>query len=116
MNLPRALFRLLLGRRLPVTSGTLRVAGVRGRLRIDRDQWGIPHIDAANDHDAWFGLGFCQGQDRAFQLETILRVARGTVAELVGPRGLPVDRLSRRVGLRRSAVLQYEVLSETARL
>ncbi|MFL5340858.1 MAG: penicillin acylase family protein, partial [Gemmataceae bacterium] len=115
VNLLRTLFGTLLGRRLPYTTGTLTVPGPRAAIRIDRDQWGIPHIDAANDHDAWFGLGFCQGQDRAFQLETILRVARGTVAELVGPRGLPVDRLSRRVGLWRSAAPQYDVLSENAR-
>src|SRR5258708_3599372 len=93
MTLPRTLFRLLFGRRLPVTSGTLRIAGVGGRVRIDRDSWGIPHIDAQNEHDAWFGLGFCQGQDRAFQLETILRVSRGTVAEMVGAKGLPIDRV-----------------------
>ena len=39
-----------------------------------------------------FAIGFCQGQDRAFQLEVLHRVARGTVAELIGPPALPVDR------------------------
>lgn len=111
MNLYRFLFRLLLGRRLPIISGTLKVPGPREPIRIHRDRWGIPHIEAATDRDAWFGLGFCQGQDRAFQLEGILRVSRGTLAELVGKKAIAVDRLSRRVGFVRAARRQWPVLS-----
>ena len=70
MNLAKILFRLLLGRRLPITQGTLRVPGLRQPVTIRRDGYGIPTIDAANDEDAWYGLGFCQGQDRGFQIET----------------------------------------------
>lgn len=96
MNWPRLLLRLL-GRRLPLISGSIDVAGLRGPVEIGRDRFGIPHIRAEHDFDAWFGLGFCQGQDRAFQLETRLRLVRGTLAALVGSDGLPLDRLSRRI-------------------
>ncbi|HMF15513.1 MAG TPA: penicillin acylase family protein, partial [Gemmataceae bacterium] len=96
MNLSRQLFRLLLGRRLPRLRGTLMVPGLDRPVRIDRDQWGIPHVTAANEPEAWFGLGFCQGQDRTFQLEILLRVIRGTLAQLIGVNGLGVDRLVRR--------------------
>jgi penicillin amidase len=109
----RRLMALLLGRRLPRTSGTLAVPGLHGRVTIARDRWGIPHIEAENDHDAWFALGFCQAQDRAFQLESILRVTRGTLAEMVGPRGLPADRLVRRVGFVRSARRQLPALDRS---
>jgi penicillin amidase len=102
---------LLLGRRLPRTRGTLAVPGLRGRVSIARDRWGIPHVDAEHEHDAWFALGFCQAQDRAFQLESTLRVTRGTLAEMVGPRGLPVDRLTRRIGFVRAARRQLPVLA-----
>lgn len=115
MNLARQIFRLLLGRRLPTTRGTLTVAGLSQPIRIDRDRWGIPHIWADNDADAWFGLGFCQGQDRAFQLEALLRVIRGTLSELVGPNGLGVDRLSRRIGFHREAPAQLAVLAPDIR-
>src|SRR3989442_9672987 len=115
VEVSRSLFRLLFGRRAPIASGTLRVDGLRGRVRIDRDQWGIPHIEAQNDFDAWFGLGFCQGQDRAFQLETTLRVARGTVAEMVGAKGLPIDRVARRVGFARAAAKQLAAVSAEIR-
>jgi penicillin amidase len=103
MNILRMLFSLLLGRRFPITSGDLQVSGITRPVMIRRDQYGIPHIEAENDDDAWYGLGFCQGQDRAFQIETQLRVVRGTLAELVGPSALAVDRLSRRIGFSYSA-------------
>jgi len=115
MNLAKLIFGLLLGRRLPVTSGQISVTGLRRPVRIDRDAWGIPSITAENDPDAWFGLGFCQGQDRAFQLEGMLRVVRGTLSELVGPDALPVDRLSRRLGMHRGAAAQLAALDPDMR-
>ena len=112
--LARTLLGLMLGKRLPTVDGDLAVPGLRGPVTIRRDKFGVPHIDAAHDADGWFALGFCQGQDRAFQLETNLRVGRGTMAELVGPPGLGIDRLSRRIGFHRSAVEQLEVISKVA--
>jgi penicillin amidase len=95
---------------LPRTRGRLKVSGLDGRLTIRRDRWGIPHLDAASDADAWFGLGFCHAQDRAFQLEILLRVGSGTVSELIGSDGLPIDRLSRRLGFRRTAEAQLGLI------
>ena len=100
MNWPRTLLRTL-GRRLPRLDGTLTVPGLAAEVIIRRDRFGVPHIEASGDADAWFGLGFCQGQDRSFQLETRLRVVRGTLAELIGEEGLKIDELSRRIGFRR---------------
>src|SRR6185436_12158379 len=47
------------------TSGELRLRGPAAPITIRRDKWGVPHIDAANEADAYFAIGFCQGQDRA---------------------------------------------------
>lgn len=103
-------FRALLGRRLPVTSGTLQVSGIEQPVTIRRDGYGVPYIEAQTDADAWYGLGFCQGQDRAFQIETLVRVCRGTVSELVGPGALQLDRLSRRIGFHHYAKQQIELV------
>jgi penicillin G amidase len=103
------------GRRLPLTNGTLRVDGLDAEVTIRRDRWGIPHIDAQTDADAFFALGFCQGQDRAFQLETVVRVVRGTLAELVGPEAVGIDRLSRRFGFARTAEAQLPLLAPHVR-
>jgi len=115
MSALRLLFRVLLGKRGPIVSGTLSVPGLNHPVTIRRDNHGIPYIEATNDEDALFGLGFCQGQDRSFQLEMIQRVVRGTLAELVGHDALPVDRLSRRIGFHRSAELQLAALNQETR-
>ncbi len=115
MNLARLAFRLLLGRRLPFTRGSLTIPGLAGRVRIHRDRWGIPLIEADDPRDGPFALGFCQGQDRAFQLEVLLRVARGTVSEMVGPASLPLDRLSRRIGFHHAAKQQLPLLDAEVR-
>ncbi len=108
MNIHKLLFYLLLGRRIPTTSGELIAPGVQQPVTIRRDRYGVPYIEAETDDDAWYGLGFCQGQDRSFRLETMLRVARGTLSELIGPSGLPIDRLSRCIGFARLASAQFE--------
>lgn len=114
MRLARALLRLL-GRRSPITTGRLRVPGPRGRVTIRRDDAGVAYVEADRDEDAWYAIGFCHGQDRAFQLELLLRVVRGTLAEVVGPEALPVDRLSRRIGFRRLAAAQRPALDDDVR-
>jgi penicillin amidase len=115
MNLIRFVFRLLLGQRLPLTRGTLSVAGPAAPIRIHRDRWGIPMIEADSLPDAHFGLGFCHGQDRGWQLELLKRVSNGTISELVGPAGLMVDRLARRIGFRRASREQWPLLGQELR-
>ncbi len=116
MNAVSRTLRALLGRRLPITEGVLSVDGVDGAVTIGRDTSGIPHIAAVTDHDAWFGVGFVQGQDRAFQLELQRRAVRGTLSELLGADTLPVDRLSRRIGFAAAAARILEEMREEDRL
>jgi penicillin amidase len=111
----RRLFRLVLGARLPITRGTLGVRGIDRDLVIRRDEHGIPYVEAQTDADAFYGLGFCQGQDRAFHLELLLRLVHGTLSEVVGAEMLPVDRLSRRVGFTRIARDQLPLADERTR-
>src|SRR5688500_7001164 len=105
----------LLGRRLPRTRGRLRVDGLDGATLVRRDAWGIPHVETSSPGDAWFGLGFCHAQDRGFQLELMLRIGRGTLAEMVGPAGLVADRMSRRLGFARVARTQLPLLQPHVR-
>ena len=84
-------------------------------VEIRRNRFGVPTITAGSDRDAWFGLGFCQGQDRAFQIETRVRVVRGTLAALIGVDGLPIDRLSRRIGFARYGAAAVAALADEDR-
>jgi penicillin amidase len=56
--------RRALRRTLPTVEGRFSVAGLDASLTILRDGHGVPHVLAASQRDAWFGLGFAQAQDR----------------------------------------------------
>jgi penicillin amidase len=100
-SIVRGAFTGALGKRLARIDGEVRTRGIDADVRIHRDDLGVPSICASSELDAWFGLGFCHGQDRAGQLEILVRTVRGTLAEIAGQEALPIDRLSRRLGFRR---------------
>ena len=92
-------FRHLARRALPQLDGTRTVAGIQQPVEIVRDRWGVPHIFAASDEDAYFALGYVHAQDRLFQLELSRHVSQGRLAELVGEPGLNLDLLFRTIDL-----------------
>ncbi len=112
MTPTRSLLRSLLGRRLPTTEGVMSVAGINQHVAIGRDRYGVPYVRAQSDDDAWFGLGFAQGQDRGFQIELLQRVTRGTLAALIGPDGLAIDRFARRVGFAKAGAAALPLLGD----
>lgn len=54
-------------------------------VSIDRDDYGVPHIQAPSEAAVFFGQGFAAAQDRLYQMETFWRTATGRLAELAGP-------------------------------
>jgi penicillin amidase len=100
---------------LPVVTGTVAVDALRGNVEIIRDVDGIPHIRASDEADALFGLGYVHAQERLWQMEFQRRVAQGRLAEIVGPEGLPADRLLRTIGLMRAARTAWPKLDGRAR-
>ena len=61
-------------------------------LKIYRDQYGIPHIDAKNEYDAFFGQGFATAQDRMWHMESDRKKAYGKLSEILGESGLDSDK------------------------
>ena len=86
-----------------IYTGQKTVGGITKPVQIQRDHYAVPYIVAETEDDAWFGLGFAQGQDRAFQLEYYKRQANGALAEIFGERFLNADRYMRIIGIRRTA-------------
>src|SRR3990172_7131731 len=93
----------LLRRPLPQTKGRVTLEGLQSPVEIIRDRWGVPHIYASNLRDTFFGVGYAQAQDRLWQMELNRRLASGTLSEVLGEPVLEVDRLTRRIGFRRTA-------------
>jgi penicillin G amidase len=100
--------------RVPPATGTRRLAeGVQAE--ISRDAWGVPHVFAATDEHLFFAFGYAMAQDRLFQLDYLRRKGAGTLAEVLGPEGLPLDTIARTVGFRRIAEGQWERTPEETR-
>ncbi len=109
------LWHLLARRALPQVKGAIELEGLAGRVRVRRDRWGVPHVEADEREDLYYGLGFCHGQDRLWQLDFYRRVVRGRVSEMAGPEGLPIDRLLRTLGVRRTAEREAAALDPALR-
>lgn len=89
--------------RLPQRSGALQLTGLSAPVQVRYDEFGVPHITAANEDDLYRALGYLHAQDRLFQMEMLRRVARGELAEILGPKLLETDRLFRTLGIREHA-------------
>ncbi|MEN8249607.1 MAG: penicillin acylase family protein [Bacteroidota bacterium] len=83
----------------PIYEGELKVQGLQNPVTVKYDQYGIPHIYASNEPDAYFALGYLQAQERLFQMEMVSRVATGTLSEILGPDFVEVDKLFRTLGI-----------------
>ena len=58
---------------------------MKAAAEITRDDYGIAHIRAGNEHDLFFLQGYVHAEDRLFQMDASRRQAGGTLAELLGP-------------------------------
>lgn len=69
----------------------LSLNGLKEPVEIIRDEWGVNHIYAKNQHDLFFAQGYAAAKDRLFQFEIWRRQATGTVAEILGQREVKRD-------------------------
>ena len=99
--------------RLPQREGTLSLPGLQAEVSVRYDRWGVPHVRAANEADLYRALGYVHAQDRWFQMEMLRRLARGELAEVLGPKLLPTDRLFRTLTVRQWADTQAQRLNPT---
>lgn len=89
--------------RLPQRSGSLALDGLKAPVQVRYDESGVPHIRAENEADLYRALGYVHAQDRLFQMEILRRLARGELAEVLGPKLLDTDRLFRSLTIREYA-------------
>lgn len=83
----------------PQYSGELKLSGLKQEAEVFFDTYGIPHIYAKNEEDAFFALGYVHAQDRLFQMEMLRRVGSGRLAEILGKELLDIDRFFRTLGI-----------------
>jgi penicillin amidase len=86
---------LFLRASLPQLDGKRAAPLLSGAVTVTRDANGVPTISGANRLDLAYATGFVHGQERFFQMDLLRRSAAGELAELFGPKAVPVDRVHR---------------------
>lgn len=99
---------------LPNLNDYVTVTGLDNEVSVFRDEFGIPHISASSDSDAYFALGYLHAQDRLWQMESQRRLGSGRLSEILGRSMLSTDQFMRTLGLHRAASAAAENLSERA--
>jgi penicillin G amidase len=87
----------------PVYNGELQISSLYEETKVHFDEFGIPHIYAQNEEDAFRALGYVHAQDRLFQMELLRRVGAGRLSEILGKDLVEVDRLFRTIGIEQHA-------------
>ncbi len=111
----KAILTRMSKRRLPAVDGELHLTGLHAPVEIVRDRWGVPHISAQNEHDAFFAQGYVHAQDRLFQMDIGRRLATGRLSERFGEMALDTDRMVRTFGFGRIARAEWEAFPEDLR-
>lgn len=83
----------------PQYTGEAQLPGLSAQVEVYYDNFGIPHIYAENEVDAYRALGYAHAQDRLWQMEVVRRIAPGRLAEIFGGKLLKVDKMFRALGI-----------------
>ncbi len=82
-------------RALPDYNTDISLEGLTADVRVYRDQYGIPHVYADNEHDLYTAVGFLLAQDRLWQMDLLRRVTLGRLSEIFGEDFIDIDLLLR---------------------
>lgn len=91
----------------PKYEGEIEISQLSDSTEVVFDQYGIPHIYAQNETDAYFSLGYIHAQERLFQMVLYRRLIQGRAAEIFGADLLPTDIYFKTLGL-------YDLAEEAA--
>ncbi|NJB35776.1 penicillin acylase family protein [Croceivirga sp. JEA036] len=83
----------------PTYNGTKELNGITAEVKVYYDTYGIPHIYALTDKDAYKALGYVHAQDRLWQMELMRRIAKGGLSEVFGKDLLSTDKFMLSLGI-----------------
>ncbi len=87
--------RSLARRGIPDYNGTVALNSFTAEVKIYRDDYGVPHIYAANEDDLYRATGWCMAQDRLWQMDLIRRATSGRLSEIFGGDMIDADQMLR---------------------
>ena len=76
---------------LPKYDGDLVLSSLESQVTVYRDERGMPHIYAENEHDLYFTTGYIMAQERLWQMDLIRRATTGRLSEIFGASMVQTD-------------------------
>lgn len=76
---------------LPHYEGEKILSGLGSEVTVYRDERGMPHIYAENEHDLYFAVGYIMAEERLWQMDLIRRATTGRLSEIFGKDYVQID-------------------------
>jgi len=89
------------------------LVGLGSDTEVLYDNYGIPHIYAASNVDAYRTLGYVHAKDRLWQMELLRRIAPGRLSEIFGPATVDTDKFFRHIQMSKTTDAAVERYQET---
>ena len=94
----------------PQENGAIAIPGLENEVKVQRDEWGIPQIYAASNHDLFLAQGYVHAQDRFWQMDFWRHIGTGQLSEMFGSSQLEKDRFLRTMGWKKIAQQEFTTL------
>lgn len=98
----------------PQYSGDIELKHISEATKAYIDNYGIPHIYANNEKDAYTTLGYLHAQDRLWQMELMRRIAPGRLAEILGKDLLKTDKFFAHLGIEEASLKAIENINKNS--
>jgi penicillin G amidase len=76
---------------IPKYNGEMIIPGLGSDVTVYRDERGMPHIYASDEHDLYFSTGYVMAQERLWQMDLIRRATTGRLSEIFGESMVKTD-------------------------
>lgn len=95
--------------------GEIKVKGINNPVKIYMDLYGVPFIEANNEDDMYFSLGYMHAQDRLWQMDIFRRIGEGRLAEIFGAEAVEYDKIFKTLALNELADNLWNNLSDRSK-
>ncbi len=100
---------------LPLLDGQERLNGLVAPVEVLFDEYGVPHVYASGQEDAWTTAGALHARERLWQMELYRRAAYGRLSEVLGEQTLPLDKRMLTLDLKAAAEAEWKTAGQSER-
>jgi len=98
---------------MPQYEGQLTIHGLNEPVKVIRDERGMPHIYAKNEHDLYYAVGYVEAQERLWQMDLVRRVTLGRLSEIFGKDYVNTDVFLRSLQMTKKSEMVRSHLSDS---